>query len=124
MNKLDNNKEVKKPWGKEIWYAQVPKKYLGKVLHINRGARTSLHHHEKKEETLYVWSGPLVYRWVNKAGKEQQKYYAFNEVVHVKPGTKHSLGAGSQRVILFEVSTCHPDDSIRDKDYYGRKCGG
>lgn len=124
MNKLENNKVVSKPWGREVWYAQVPKKYLGKVLYVNRGARTSLHYHEKKEETLYVWSGALIYRWVDKDGKEQQKIYAFNEAVHVPPKTKHSLGAGSQRVILFEVSTCYPDDSIRVGDSYGRKCCG
>ena len=115
---------VKKPWGKEDWYAAVPKKYLGKVLYIEPGQRTSLHYHEKKDETLYVWSGRLVYRYIDEKGKEQECACGFNDRLRVKPGVKHSLGAAHQRVILFEVSTYYPKDSVRVKDYYGRETDG
>lgn len=121
---FEDNIEVKKPWGKEVWYAVVPKKYMGKVLHINRGQRTSMHYHEKKDETLYVWGGKLIYRWIDEKGKEREDTFGFNERMRIRPGVKHSLGAGHQNVILFEVSTCHPDDSVRVKDYYGRECNG
>jgi len=124
MNKLKENKIVEKPWGKEIWFAQVAGKYMGKEIYIKPGHRTSLHSHKKKEETIYVASGVLFFTCLDEKGKEMQCRYGFQEKIHVEPGTLHSLGAGHQGVRLFEVSTCHPDDSVRHKDYYKRPCNG
>jgi len=47
-------KIIKKPWGWEEIWADVPGKYLGKTININMKQRLSLQHHEKKEETIYV----------------------------------------------------------------------
>ena len=120
MNKLKKLKIVKKPWGAEMWFAQVPGKYLGKVLHINAGLRTSLHKHKFKEETMLVVSGELDY--IEKVKNPTHHIFVLGDIVHIPIGVKHSLGAGQEDVLLFEVSTCYPKDSIRVSDYLGRKC--
>jgi len=121
MNKLENLKVVQKPWGLELWFALVPNAYLGKVIIVYPGERTSFHYHRYKEETLYVAEGTLVYH-VEEDGEKRGKIFFSGEFVHVPPETKHSLGASRDgKVILFEVSTCYPEDSIRVEDRYGRK---
>ena len=47
-----------KPWGKEIWWANMPE-YAGKTLFIKKGKRLSLQYHEKKKETQYILSGKI-----------------------------------------------------------------
>lgn len=122
MNKIKNTKTVDKPWGWEVWFAQVTGKYLGKILHIKKGESTSLHYHRKKEETLLVQGGILHYTYIDEKGKRLQERLGFGRIIHVLPGIKHALKAGHQDIMLYEVSTCHPDDSVRVEDYYGREC--
>ena len=107
-----------------MWFAQVTGKYLGKVLHISAGSRGSLHYHKTKEETMLVVSGELDYIQGDqkKPAERIHYYYKLGEIVHIPAGVRHSLGAGEEDVLLFEVSTCHPKDSIRAFDFMGRKC--
>ena len=122
MNKLKDLKVVQKPWGKELWFALVPEAYLGKVIIVYAGETTSLHYHQYKEETLFVYSGELIYRWIDEDGEKKSLIYGRGEFVHIPPGTKHALGASYiEELVLFEVSTCYPEDSIRVEDRYGRK---
>ncbi len=125
MNKIKKLKIVKKPWGAEMWFAQVPGKYLGKMIHVNAGFRTSLHYHKTKEETMLVVNGILDYIQEDKTKAPAERIHYFfklGDIVHIPPRVKHSLGAGAKDVLLVEVSTCHPADSIRVFDYLGRKC--
>ena len=49
---------VKKTWGYEIWMANNQENnYCGKILHINKGHRFSMHFHRDKHETFYVLRG-------------------------------------------------------------------
>src|SRR5690242_11888973 len=50
---------IDKPWGYELLWARTAD-YAGKVLHINRGHKLSLQYHEKKEETILLYSGKLL----------------------------------------------------------------
>ena len=50
---------VDKPWGHEVRWA-INDKYLGKILHINRGQKLSRQYHEVKDETIYVLQGLLI----------------------------------------------------------------
>jgi len=47
---------VEKPWGWELWWAHT-ERYVGKILHINRGGALSYQFHRKKDETIYVLKG-------------------------------------------------------------------
>ena len=49
---------VKKPWGWENRFA-VTDKYLGKVIHLDRGEMLSLQYHREKDETLLVVKGAM-----------------------------------------------------------------
>jgi len=118
MNKINPQIEVLKPWGKEIWFARTDY-YMGKILIINPGEQVSLHRHDEKEETMYIWDGVI-----EVTGDIQgtiSKIMGSGSTLHVCPGFKHSMKCISTHpAILFEASTPHPEDSVRIKDYYNR----
>jgi len=119
MNKIEQLKVVEKPWGRELWFAQTSN-YMGKILEIDPGKSTSIHKHEIKEETMYVFQGRC-----QVLSKDDIRIYYPGSFIHIEPGDVHSMtatGDTGQRVILFEVSTPFPEDSIRLEDKYSRPC--
>ena len=107
-------KEVKKPWGKEIWFAQSPK-YVGKLLVINKGHRLSKQYHRVKHETLYTLRGRYMME-MNGILKVMMP----GSVAVIPPGTVHRMEARFGRVTIFEVSTPEVHDVVRLSDDYGR----
>jgi len=116
MQKLQQIKIVKKPWGEELWFA-LTEDYLGKVIRINPNEKVSLHYHEKKEETLFLYSGQM------KCNKRKTgRIYSPGQRVHIYPRMIHNFEAlPEEAVVLFEVSSPYPKDSVRVKDFYGRE---
>jgi len=106
---------VKKPWGREDIFASAPGLYLGKILTINKGARLSLQYHTKKHETLYVLKGKCLMEIQGK-----KTVYKPGEAAVIPIGVRHRFAAPYGRVTLLEVSTYHPDDTVRLKDDYDR----
>ena len=51
---------VEKPWGYEVWWARTDR-YVGKQIHINKGHALSLQYHNQKDETIFVWSGKMLF---------------------------------------------------------------
>ena len=51
---------VEKPWGYELWWARTDR-YVGKQIHINKGHALSLQYHNRKDETIFVWSGKILF---------------------------------------------------------------
>ena len=51
---------VEKPWGYELHWART-ERYVGKILHINAGHALSLQYHNRKDETVYLYTGKLLY---------------------------------------------------------------
>ena len=107
-------KNLKKPWGREIWIAQS-KHYLGKIIHINKGHRLSRQYHRYKFETLYCHKGRCM---VEVGGKNV--FLNPGESICFRPNTIHRMKAAYEDVVLIEVSTSHPKDVIRIEDDYGR----
>lgn len=108
---------VEKPWGYELWWART-ERYVGKVLHVTAGHALSLQYHNVKEETIYVYSGRLLFEiqeGERLVGREMQP----GERIHVTPGTVHRMTA-VEDCDLFEVSTPELDDVVRLEDRYGR----
>jgi len=103
--KLDT-KIVEKVWGREIWLVNLD--YCGKILEIKKGWCSSLHHHDVKDEVLFLYKGVLGMEhpnnnWIMYPGNCQR----------VSPSEKHRLTAFEDSRIL-EFSTHHMDeDSIR-----------
>ncbi|HAF95813.1 MAG: hypothetical protein A2X34_00105 [Elusimicrobia bacterium GWC2_51_8] len=115
MKKKTKTTIVKKPWGQENVFACAPGLYLGKILIINKGARLSLQYHTKKHETLYVLKGKCLME-IN----GQAAVYKPGDAAPIPTGTRHRFAAPYGRVTLLEVSTYHPDDTVRLADDYNR----
>lgn len=109
---------VSKPWGYERIWARS-ERYVGKVLHINAGEELSLQYHNKKDETVHLLSGELVYRV--KLGEELEDVkLKMGESFRITPGTVHQMYAATDCDVL-EVSTPEIDDVVRLSDRYGRE---
>lgn len=112
---------VEKPWGYEKIFART-EKYVGKILHIEAGHSLSLQYHVRKDETIHVLSGELVFE-VEEEGALVRKILRPGDGYRIVPGTKHRMSAGIATDIL-EVSTPELDDVVRLEDRYGRVVGG
>lgn len=108
-------KVVPKPWGHEIWYAQA-KRYVGKILVINKGGRLSRQYHKTKHETIYVLKGRLRLE----LGKKTTLCKPGTAGI-IPPKTIHRFSAPYGPVTLLEVSTPEVWDVVRLEDDYGRK---
>src|SRR5690606_24618195 len=52
--------KIDKPWGYELHWAKTDR-YVGKVIHVAKGHALSLQYHNQKDETIYLWSGKLLF---------------------------------------------------------------
>ncbi len=111
-------KQVAKPWGYEIHWA-VTDQYVGKLLHIEAGHLLSLQYHEKKDESIYVLRGRMIFRYRNDQGELVDREMIAGDAQHVPTGLVHQFEALEHTDVL-EASTPHLDDVVRLKDRYGR----
>jgi mannose-6-phosphate isomerase-like protein (cupin superfamily) len=111
---------VPKPWGHETIWAQS-ERYVGKILHINAGHELSVQYHNRKDETVYLLSGEIVYR-VQREGDDilDDMKLKVGESFRIIPGTIHQMIALTDCDVL-EVSTPEIDDVVRLSDRYGRE---
>jgi len=109
-----------KPWGHEELFALVDGRYAGKTIHVNEGHALSLQFHERKEETIAVFSGRLrVEVGVHESALEEFVLEP-GESIHLRPGVRHRVTALVDTVML-EASTTELDDVVRLEDRYGRE---
>jgi mannose-6-phosphate isomerase len=111
-------KRVDKPWGYEIRWA-ITDRYLGKVIHVNRGESLSLQYHERKDEWLLVSEGTVDLELGTVDGKLETVRMQAGDSVHLPPLTRHRVTA-VEDTDIFEVSTPEMDDVVRLEDRYGR----
>lgn len=110
---------VNKPWGHETIWAHTDR-YVGKVLHIKAGHALSVQYHLKKDETIHLLRGQLIYR-VGVEGRELEDVgLKAGESYRNEPGTVHQMEAVTDCDVL-EASTPHLDDVVRLSDRYGRE---
>ena len=111
---------VPKPWGHETIWARS-ERYVGKILHINAGHELSVQYHNRKDETIYLLSGVIVYR-VQREGDDilDDVQLKVGESFRITPGTIHQMVAVTDCDVL-EVSTPEVDDIVRLSDKYGRE---
>lgn len=108
---------VEKPWGYELWWAHTDR-YVGKLIHIERGHALSLQYHNRKDETIFVFRGRILFE-----RKEGENLVAHEmgpgAAVRVVPLTVHRMTA-IEDADVFEVSTPEVEDVVRLEDRYGR----
>lgn len=109
---------VPKPWGHEVIWAHTDR-YVGKLLHIKAGHALSVQYHERKDETIFLLRGEMVYR-VQENGELRDVRLAEGEAFRNVPGTIHQMEAVTDCDVL-EASTPDLDDVVRLSDRYGRE---
>lgn len=109
---------VKKPWGWENRFA-ITERYLGKVIHVNRGEMLSLQYHEQKDETLLVTQGVMDLQLEDENGRMQTHRLTPGMSRRILPGRKHRMIAVDD-CEFFEVSSPEIEDVVRLEDKYGR----
>jgi mannose-6-phosphate isomerase-like protein (cupin superfamily) len=109
---------VPKPWGHETIWAHTDR-YVGKILHINAGQALSVQYHNKKDETVHLLNGDLIYR-VKLGDELEDMRLTKGQSFRITPGTVHQMEAITDCDIL-EVSTPELDDVVRLQDRYGRE---
>jgi mannose-6-phosphate isomerase-like protein (cupin superfamily) len=109
---------VNKPWGHEFIWANTDR-YVGKILHINRGEALSLQYHEVKDETIMVLTGRIELEHYAEGESPTKTVLGPFEPFHVTPRTRHRMTALDDTDIV-EVSTTELDDVVRLEDRYGR----
>lgn len=109
-------KVVEKIWGKERWIANSPM-YCCKMLDINHGYGTSIHHHKHKFETMTVIRGKFRIMLEDKVFFMDE-----GDILHISPYQVHKIDSVRRFLVdgkhnfstMLEVSTQHfDDDSIR-----------
>lgn len=112
-------KRIEKPWGYELHFVPQDKPYLGKLLHVNKGARLSLQYHDQKMESWFLINGRGKVIWDNNKGMlietELQKDVGYTTAI----GQRHRL-CGITDCDILEVSTPEKGTTYRLEDDYKR----
>jgi mannose-6-phosphate isomerase-like protein (cupin superfamily) len=108
---------VEKPWGHEVIWAHTDR-YVGKILHINAGHALSCQYHERKDETISLLSGRMIFR-VGQGADAEEIPLEPGQSYRITPGTVHQMEAVTDCQVL-EASTPDLDDVVRLTDRYGR----
>ena len=110
---------VPKPWGHEIIWAHTDR-YVGKILHIKAGHELSIQYHNRKDETVHLLRGELIYKVKPEGGELQDVKLRVGESYRITPLTVHQMIAVTDCDVL-EASTPDLDDVVRLSDRYGRE---
>jgi mannose-6-phosphate isomerase len=112
-------RRVEKPWGYELHWTPADKPYMGKVIHVNEGARLSLQLHDVKQESWFLMGGKAAVKWENNKGEliqtELEPGYGYTAAL----GQKHRL-VGLTDCDIIEVSTPELGTTWRLEDDYAR----
>ncbi len=112
-------KKIDKPWGYELHWVPEGLPYMGKILHINKGARLSLQVHDKKQESYWLLNGECDLIIENKEKNlitlHMEKGRGYTTIV----GQKHRHIAVTDCDIV-EVSTPEIGTTMRLEDDFNR----
>jgi mannose-6-phosphate isomerase-like protein (cupin superfamily) len=118
---MDLPYRVEKPWGHELIWARTDR-YVGKILHVKAGHALSVQYHHKKDETMHLLSGEMIFRSGTERDLTERRVSAGTSL-HIAPLVVHQVEAVTDCDIL-EASTPELDDLVRVTDRYGRGSAG
>ena len=78
-------------------------RYVGKLIHVNAGHALSLQYHNQKDETIFLWSGKMLFE-IKEGDELVKREMKPGEAVHITPKTVHRMTAIDD-CDIFEVST-------------------
>lgn len=112
-------KKIDKPWGYELHWTLDTLPYMGKIIHINAGARLSLQTHDAKQESWFLISGQGKVIWENSKGELVETELENGKGYTCALGQKHRL-CGITDCDIVEVSTPEMGTTLRIEDDYKR----
>lgn len=112
-------KRIDKPWGYELHWTPSDKPYMGKLIHVNAGARLSLQIHDEKQESWFIIKGRGKVIWENTQGELVETELEEGHGYSCALGQRHRL-AGITDCDIIEVSTPELGTTFRLEDDYKR----
>lgn len=112
-------KRVEKPWGYESHWVREDAPYIGKLLHVNAGARLSLQVHDQKQESWFLVNGRAAVIWEDNKGELVETELQPGVGYSTRVGQKHRL-KGLTDTDIVEVSTPEAGTTFRLEDDYAR----
>jgi len=112
-------RRIDKPWGYELHWVPVDAPYMGKLIHINAGARLSLQVHDAKQESWFLIAGQATVIWENNRGELVETALQPGQGYNTSVGQKHRL-VGVTDCDIIEVSTPEAGTTWRLEDDYAR----
>lgn len=112
-------KRVEKPWGYELHFVPEGKPYMGKIEHVNTGARMSLQIHDQKQESWFIMNGRGKVVWEDANGNMVETELEPGQGYSCSTGQKHRL-VGITDCDIIEVSTPEIGTTYRLEDDYKR----
>jgi len=122
IKKFENSpyaRKIEKPWGWEIHWVPDDKPYMGKILHINAGARLSFQKHDKKVESWWLSTGRAMLIIENNKGELEEIEMKRDVGYSCNVNQKHRL-KGITDCDIVEVSTAEIGTTFRLEDDYDR----
>lgn len=116
-------REQQKPWGREVIFAEVDGKYVGKLIHVVAGQSLSCQYHVEKEETISVVSGQAIVEYGPALDELNTVRMVAGDTIHLPVGVIHRIEAATD-LLFAECSTAFPgwqQDVVRLGDKYGRQ---
>lgn len=112
-------RRVEKPWGYELHWVPEDAPYMGKMIHINAGARLSLQIHDEKQESWFLVNGDASVIWEDSNSELCETKLQKGVGYSTKLGQKHRL-KGVTDCDIVEVSTPEKGTTWRLEDDYSR----
>ena len=112
-------KRIEKPWGYELHWVPEDAPYMGKIEHLNAGARMSLQVHDEKRESWLLIKGRAAVIWENSEGELIETELEIGKGYSIDIGQKHRL-KGITDCDIIEVSTPELGTTWRLEDDYAR----
>jgi mannose-6-phosphate isomerase len=112
-------KKIEKPWGYELHWVPEDLPYMGKIEHVNAGARLSLQIHDAKQESWILMNGRGKIVWEDKDGNIIETEMEPGKGYTCALGQKHRL-VGITDCDIIEVSTPEQGTTLRLEDDYKR----
>ena len=112
-------RRIEKPWGYELHWVREDAPYMGKIIHINAGARLSLQLHDEKQESWLVVNGQAAVIWEDASGTLTETELQSGQGYSTKLGQRHRL-VGITDCDIIEVSTPESGTTWRLEDDYTR----
>jgi mannose-6-phosphate isomerase len=101
-------KVVDKEWGYEVWMANNEvNDYCGKILHIEKGRRFSMHFHRDKHETFYILRGKALLRIIKTEEAEIEE-------VTLEEGDAYEIN----RLVPHQVEALEDTDIIESSTFH------